>query len=67
LAEQVRRVVGAFHDKPLWHALIQNGMRRDFSWRHSAADYVAAYRRASSRRSGGPPPIATPPLAAVHA
>lgn len=60
LAEQVRRAVGVFHDTPTWHALIRNGMRRDFSWKHSAAEYVDVYRRALARRNRVPPPAPVP-------
>ena len=36
----------AWQDKKLWQRIQQNGMRRDFSWQHAAADYVALYRDA---------------------
>lgn len=40
-----------YHDPLLWTHLAQNGMRQDYSWRHSAEMYVDVYRAA--RRSKG--------------
>jgi glycogen synthase len=37
------------HDKPLWNRLIKHGMSRDWSWTHSAQEYVKAYDNARSR------------------
>jgi starch synthase len=46
----VWKAVGVFqHDKPTWNRLIKNGMSRDWSWAHSAADYVRIYDSARSR------------------
>ncbi len=37
----------ALHRKPAaWSALVQNGMRQDFSWDHSAAQYLSLYGQA---------------------
>jgi starch synthase len=46
----------AIHRQPeLWRALQRNGMREDFSWRHSADAYDALYARARERlRAAGP-------------
>lgn len=35
-----------YRDKEEWHALMRNGMRQDFSWQHSARQYVELYERA---------------------
>jgi starch synthase len=35
-----------YRDKEEWHALMRNGMRQDFSWQHSARQYVELYQRA---------------------
>jgi len=43
--DTVHRAVAAFRDKKLWCRLQRNGMRQDFTWRHSAGDYLALYRR----------------------
>ncbi|MCS6951623.1 MAG: glycogen synthase GlgA [Bryobacterales bacterium] len=44
LLRALREAVAAWHDPGRWHSLIQNGMRRDFSWLASAAEYQALYR-----------------------
>ena len=33
-----------------WRALQRAGMRKDYSWDHSAAEYVKLYRRLLRRR-----------------
>jgi starch synthase len=35
----------AYRNRELWVAMMQRGMRRDFSWRAAAAEYHALYRR----------------------
>lgn len=40
------RVVEAWQDRRLWQRIQQNGMRRDFSWKHAANDYLNLYRDA---------------------
>lgn len=43
-------------DRPAWRSLMSNGMRADWTWDHSAQDYVRLYedvhRRASGRAAG---------------
>ncbi|MBA4141695.1 MAG: glycogen synthase GlgA [Nitrosospira sp.] len=39
----IRRVAVAYHDKPVWRALMQNGMARDYSWGPGAAAYRKIY------------------------
>ena len=46
----MERVCGTHHDKRLWHRIQQNGMRRDFSWKQAARDYVSLYRDAIDAR-----------------
>lgn len=41
----VERAARAWHDRTLWQALQRNGMKRDFGWRASAAQYVELYER----------------------
>lgn len=41
----VERAAAAFGDKPLFRALQENGMARDFSWRASARQYLDIYIR----------------------
>lgn len=39
-----------FADKVAWRKLQQTGMRRDWSWKHSAAEYLRVYERAIDKR-----------------
>jgi starch synthase len=50
LGTSVYRAVETFKNKPVWHRIQTNGMKRDFSWRASAAKYVALYEKALARR-----------------
>lgn len=45
LAECVKKAVSAYGNKKTWRRLQQNGMSRDFSWDHSAKEYIALYRQ----------------------
>ena len=44
LAWALERAIDLYHHKPLWHAMVRRAMQEDFSWRKSAARYVALYR-----------------------
>jgi starch synthase len=46
LGAAARRALAAMADPELWARLQLAGMRRDFSWRHSARDYERLYRDA---------------------
>lgn len=46
LAECVARAVRVFRDEREWARLMLAGMRQDFSWEHSAKEYVKLYRKA---------------------
>jgi starch synthase len=37
-------------NRPAWIRLQKNGMRKDFSWDHSAAEYVKVYKRVLASR-----------------
>ena len=52
LSTSVYRAVEVFKNKPLWHRIQMNGMKRDFSWRASAKKYVALYEKAMARKQG---------------
>jgi starch synthase len=39
-----------YSDKVAWKHLVQQGMKRDFSWERSAGEYVAVYRKAMRKR-----------------
>ena len=45
LLEAVRAALAAYRNRELWIALMRNGMRKDYSWSASAAEYSALYRR----------------------
>jgi starch synthase len=46
LRAAILRALQAYRDPVRWHALQQNGMAQDFSWRHSARAYLDIYRAA---------------------
>lgn len=46
LFRQICRALGLFQDKKTWLQLLQTGMRRDWSWSRSAAEYLQVYQRA---------------------
>lgn len=50
--ERARR---AWRDRRLWRCIQQNGMRRDFSWKNAAREYVGLYADSiASQRGDGP-------------
>ncbi|MDP2827513.1 MAG: glycogen synthase GlgA [Sulfuricellaceae bacterium] len=49
LQECIERAISAWHDKEIWQKIQQNGMRRDFSWNRSAAEYMALYENLLGR------------------
>jgi len=50
LAATIRRALDLFRDREAWTRLVRTGMRQDWTWKRSAAEYVAAYQQAQSRR-----------------
>jgi len=44
MMEAVRAALAAWRDRPRWEAMIRTGMRKDFSWKASAAAYSALFR-----------------------
>jgi starch synthase len=50
LASALRKASLAFHDKPVWRKLQQNGMTTDVSWRNRAGEYAALYRDIAAAR-----------------
>jgi starch synthase len=49
LADALERACRAFSNRPVWEQLIRTGMRQDWSWNHSAREYVALYQRKLTR------------------
>jgi starch synthase len=46
--------LAAFPNKKLWTRLQKNGMKADFSWARSAAEYVRVYKRVMAARTRAP-------------
>jgi starch synthase len=45
LLAAVREALAAFSNRDAWQEMMRRGMRRDFSWKASAGQYSALYRR----------------------
>jgi starch synthase len=43
LTTAIRRALSAYNDQSAWHALQKRGMSHDFSWEHSADQYLELY------------------------
>lgn len=54
LVDQVRRALAMRKDSSVWQQLVQTGMQRDWSWRHSANEYRNVYERALWKRMEAP-------------
>jgi starch synthase len=52
MLQALGRALAAFGDKTLWTRLQKNGMKADFSWDRSAAEYVKLYGRLAKQPSG---------------
>ncbi len=50
LASAVERALALYADPRRWRRLIEAGMCRDFSWRHSAREYLTLYEQAIAAR-----------------
>jgi len=48
----IHEALRAFRDQPAWLKLMQNGMKKDFSWNASAREYAKVYERLSPPRPG---------------
>jgi len=51
MLDAIKRALKAFQDKPTWTAMMQRGMRQDFSWDGPAKEYVKVYERTIMNRS----------------
>lgn len=45
LVKKVKEALEIFKNRDLWHKLVKNGMDHDFSWKQSAQEYIALYRK----------------------
>jgi starch synthase len=50
LSSGVKRALDNFHIKKNWRKIQKNGMSKDYSWKHSAEQYVELYRLAKKKR-----------------
>lgn len=50
LWQTITRAAGLWADRAAWRRLQQNGMRRDFSWKPAAREYIALYKEALASR-----------------
>jgi len=50
LARALRRAIELYRQPKKWKSLMQTGMGQDFSWRASAAKYLALYREITRKR-----------------
>jgi starch synthase len=51
LYKSVERAVNTFKHKDVWKKIQKNGMQKDYSWKHSAEQYVEVYKLAKEKRS----------------
>jgi len=49
LSETLRRAYETYHQKDAWNRLISTGMEQDWSWAHSAKEYVELYNTTLAR------------------
>lgn len=46
MLDAIRRALAAFADQKRWARIVERGMSRDFTWDHSAANYISLYESA---------------------
>jgi starch synthase len=44
LLQSINRAINDYHNKSVWKKIQRNGMIKDYSWKHSAQEYVELYR-----------------------
>ena len=49
LVLSVIRAINDFKNKPVWRKIQKNGMNKDYSWKHSAEEYLKLYNLALSK------------------
>ena len=52
LLDTLRWALSLYENKRVWRRIQAAGMRQDFSWDHSARQYVSVYERANGRDNG---------------
>ncbi len=50
LLKALKRAVKTFKDKETWRKIQVNGMEKDYSWEHSAKEYLNLYKKAVQKR-----------------
>ena len=45
LIKTIKRAVKLYRDRAVWELLVRNAMSEDFSWNHSAKEYIAIYKK----------------------
>jgi starch synthase len=45
LLEAIQRGLALYRQPKRWQSLVRRGMKQDFSWQHSARDYLDLYKR----------------------
>ena len=50
LVDCLRRALEVYSNSRKWKHLMQNGMKQDFSWEHSAKEYEKVYRKAMRKK-----------------
>lgn len=51
LYDEIVRAVNSFQNTDTWSSLVTNGMKKDFSWKRSANEYVKLYKRAIEEKN----------------
>ena len=51
LVDCLRRALEVYSNRNKWNRLARNGMKQDFSWEHSAKEYVKVYRKAMRKKT----------------
>lgn len=46
LYDEIVRAINAFQNPDIWNAIVANAMKKDFSWKRSANDYLKLYKHA---------------------
>jgi len=41
----IQKALKFYHNKEIWRKIQQNGMKKDFSWKKSAKEYIKLYKK----------------------